>query len=96
MDDCMRLLERLASLARLKPDPEYCEDIESIRSFLDQLSEARSEVEGLDPLYHVWEESSRLREGGEKGYPKTSVSDLLPPDRVDQGGHVKLPWKGRA
>jgi len=92
-DECKALLERLAALARLEPREEYCGDIEKVRGFLEGLSQARGEVEGLEPLYHVWEKESRLRGEKEEGYPPVDIGELLPPDRLEDG-HVRIPWKG--
>ena len=90
MEECGEL-EWLARLARLEARREYCVDLARIRGFLAGLSRAKSLLEGVEPLYHVWEAGSRLGPGG--SYPGRGVG-WLPEGRVEEG-YVVLPWRGR-
>ncbi|MCE4619447.1 MAG: hypothetical protein F7C33_00315 [Desulfurococcales archaeon] len=92
VEDCSKLLSKIRVLARLEVPPEDCERITEIRGFLEGVRRAGPLVEGLDPLYHVWEAESRLRDPREKGYGHVNIEDLGVETRE---GYVRLPWRGR-
>ncbi|MEB3860721.1 MAG: hypothetical protein GSR84_00695 [Desulfurococcales archaeon] len=86
------LLDRLASLAKLKLEPgeaeEICRSIPRIAEYLRGVSRIPG-VSSAEPLYHVWEEESRLLEDAPDR--RVDVSSLP----VDvEGGYVKAPWRG--
>lgn len=91
-EDCVRLLSKIRVLARLEVPSDDCERITEIRGFLEGVRRAGPLVEGLDPLYHVWEAESRLRDPHERGYEQVSVEGLGVETR---DGYVRLPWRGR-
>lgn len=86
------LLDRLASLAKLKLESqeaeEICMSIPRIAGYLRGVSEVPGMGEA-EPLYHVWEEESRLLEGS----PDRRVNIENLPAEVE-GGYVKVPWRG--
>ena len=90
----LSLVRRLAALAKLSLEGEdldrVCRDIARIAEYLSEVGRA---VRGRDvePLYHVWEESSVLREG--KVVESVNVRDFAP-DTLDPEGRVRAPWRG--
>lgn len=91
--DCDReTLDRLLALARLKVSSgEYeriCRDIDTIAGYLRQVGGL--DLEGVKPLYHVWEEGLRLRSHGEDR--RIDVRELTGVDVED--GYVRVPWRG--
>ncbi|MCE4602457.1 MAG: aspartyl/glutamyl-tRNA amidotransferase subunit C [Desulfurococcales archaeon] len=92
MECSQDLLERLASLAKLKLDreeaEEICRSIPRIAEYLRKVSKIPGIVEA-EPLYHVWEEESRLLDDS----PNRRVDLASLPVDVDDG-YVKAPWRG--
>lgn len=90
MDRCEETLRSISRLAKIELEYEDCEPVESIKEFLSRLSEAKDLVEGIPPLYHVWESESHLRVS--ESYPGVNVEEL----GVDvEGGYIKFPWRGK-
>lgn len=87
-------LDRLASLAKLglRQDEreKLCNELPIIADYLRGVSEALRGVD-VEPLYHVWEEESGLREGGVQR--KVDILELLGRERVDGEGRVRVPWR---
>ncbi|BAA80717.1 hypothetical protein APE_1716 [Aeropyrum pernix K1] len=94
--DCS-VLERLREIAHLhfmKEEEEIvCRDIERIAGYLGQVSKALEELDAdPEPLYHVWESRSRIRDGVDRER-RISVASFLQPGRLDREGRVRIPWR---
>ncbi|BAN90542.1 Asp-tRNA(Asn)/Glu-tRNA(Gln) amidotransferase subunit GatC [Aeropyrum camini] len=91
------ILERLREIAHIElvgDEKEIvCRDIERIADYLGQVSSALEEL-GVDPepLYHVWETQSRIRDGLDRKR-MVSVESFLEPGRLDGEGRVRVPWR---
>jgi len=87
--ECSRI-EELMRLARVRmPREDACKAIRDIDALLSQLRDLKVEEE---PLYYIWEEGQQLP-------PEPIVHEprgrsLIPGERLDEEGRVKLPWKG--
>lgn len=92
--DWCGILDRLASLAKLGLREEernkLCDELPVIADYLREVSEALKGVDA-EPLYHVWEGESGLREGGARR--GVDVLELLGRGRVDDEGRVRVPWR---
>ncbi len=85
-------LEDLARLARLRASSVDCKSILDMREFLSGLSQAKELVEGMEPLYHVWEAQTSLREGQGTPYQGVDPAKLGVETR---DGYVVYPWRGK-
>ncbi len=85
-------MERLLELARLRFSSEelkiVCRDVERIAKYLSGVSEIIGDTT-VEPLFHVWEEESRLLENSQDR--SIDIEDL--PVEVENG-YVKVPWRG--
>ena len=89
------LVLRLSELAKIEISEseveDICRDLERIASYLGELRKAALKLKNIDPLYHVWEESSIVRDKG--AHEKISVADFAP--EALEGSYVRAPWRGR-
>ena len=89
------LVARLSELAKIDVSEweieDICRDLERIASYLGEVGKAVAGLKNVKPLYHVWEESSIVREGGSQ--ERVNVADFAP--EAVEGDYVKAPWRGR-
>ncbi len=89
------VVDRLSSLSRVALSGDererMCMEVRVIAEYLRSVGEALRGVE-VEPLYHVWEEESWLRPGGEP--ERVDLAWVVGSDRVDEEGRLKVPWRG--
>lgn len=87
-------VDRLSSLARVALGPgereRMCLEIRVIAEYLRSVGEALRGVD-VEPLYHVWEEESWLRPGGEP--ERVDLALVVGGERLDEEGRLKVPWR---
>ncbi|AFZ71254.1 Asp-tRNAAsn/Glu-tRNAGln amidotransferase C subunit [Caldisphaera lagunensis DSM 15908] len=89
----MELINKLIELSRLNFTEEeiekLCQDIEKIRSVLNQVS-VLSKLD-VKPLYNVWD--NILNPPAKIGIEKIDIHELITNERsIDR--KVKIPWRG--
>ena len=90
-DQYESIRSRVVRLARIRLDLSDCERLEGMWRLLDEVKMLRGELEGVEPLYHVWEVESRVRSDDTPSYSGVSVGELgVSVDRW----FVRLPWRG--
>ncbi len=96
-EECMRLLEKLASLAKIDLDGldlgDLCSYLRGVQDMMRGLKESVEKYGDPPPLYYVWE-------GEELPLPRRTQRDRLAldkllADRLDQDHRVVLPWRPR-
>lgn len=90
-------LENLLGIARIELSSEeykiICSSVSNVAKYLREVGQALENREDVKPLYHVWEESTALREGGR---PRTvDVKSFLHEEKLDREGRIRIPWKER-
>ncbi len=93
-EDWCSTVDKLSALARLELGGDererMCREVKVIAEYLRGVGEALKGVEA-EPLYHVWEEESWLRPGGER--EPVDLAWVVGSDRVDEEGRLKVPWR---
>jgi len=93
-EEWCRVVDRLAALARIalseSERERMCREVRVVAEYLRGVGEALRGVEA-EPLYHVWEEESWLRPGGEP--ERVDLASLVGRERLDSEGRLKVPWR---